>query len=63
MEDQVKENKGFQSPSNKKVKVMINKNRAMAGIGKAGDVVEMTEALAKQYESDGYVTILEMEKK
>lgn len=42
----------------RKVKVMIRQNRVIEGVGKAGDVVEMDEAVAKQYESDGYVTIL-----
>lgn len=57
MEEQ-KENKGMQPPANKKVKVKICQNRAIEGVGKAGDVVEMTEAEAKQHERNGYVTIL-----
>lgn len=40
------------------VKVQIKPKRAIAGYGVAGDVVPMPEALAKQYERDGYVTIL-----
>ena len=42
----------------RKVKVKIRQNREIAGVGKAGDVVEMTEADARQYEREGYVTIL-----
>lgn len=42
----------------RKVKVRINTNREIAGVGKAGDVVSMDEAVAKKYESEGYVTIL-----
>lgn len=40
------------------VKVQIKPKRAIAGYGKAGDVVSMPEALAKVYEREGYVTIL-----
>jgi len=40
------------------VKVKILPKRAIAGYGVAGDVVSMPEALAKQYEREGYVTIL-----
>lgn len=56
--EEPKDNKGFTPKVNKKVKVMISKNRAIEGVGKAGDVVEMDEAVARQYELDGYVTIL-----
>ena len=44
--------------ASRKVKVKIRQNREIAGVGKAGDVVEMTEADARQYEREGYVTIL-----
>ena len=57
MEEQ-KQNKAATPPSNKTVKVKINQGRAIKGVGKAGDVVEMAEALAKQYERDGYVTLV-----
>lgn len=62
--EEPKQNKAVTPPSNKTmmVKVKINQNRAIKGVGKAGDVVEMTEALAKQYEKDGFVTILKKEK-
>lgn len=43
----------------RKVKVKIRQNRAIEGVGKAGDIVEMDEALAKWFERDGFVTILE----
>ncbi len=55
------ENKSFTHSENKAVamvKVQIKPKRAIAGYGVAGDVVPMPEALAKQYERDGYVTIL-----
>lgn len=57
MEEQ-KENKSAVPPSNKKLKVKINQGRAIKNVGKAGDVVEMSEALAKQYEQSGFVTIV-----
>lgn len=57
--EEEKPNKSFVPPVNKKlVKVMISKNRSIEGVGKAGEIVEMTERLARQYERDGYVTIL-----
>lgn len=55
------ENKSVTPSENKAVamvKVQIKPKRAIAGYGVAGDVVSMPEALAKQYERDGYVTIL-----
>jgi len=57
-----KENKEQQPSANKKVKVKINRNRRITGVGKSGDVVEMTEATAKKYQQEGYVTILEESK-
>lgn len=59
MEDP-KDNKVFEPVFNKAktVKVKINKNREITGVGKAGDVVTMDEAVAKIYQRDGYVTIL-----
>jgi hypothetical protein len=56
--EEPKQNKSATPPSNKTVKVKINQGRAIKGVGKAGDVVEMVEALAKQYERDGYVTLV-----
>lgn len=53
-----KEDKAVKPAENKKVKVKINQGRAITGVGKAGDVVEMTEAAAKQYVRDGYVTLV-----
>jgi hypothetical protein len=60
VEEQPKENKAVIPAFNKgkTVKVRINPKRAITGVGKAGDVVEMDEATAKQYERDGFVTIL-----
>lgn len=59
MQDPV-DNKLMQPPANKKlVKVKICQNRAIEGVGKAGDVVEMAEQTARQYEREGYVIILE----
>lgn len=60
MEEQPKENKVVSPAMNKgkTVKVRINPKRAITGVGKAGDVVEMDEATAKQFERDGFVTIL-----
>ncbi len=46
MQDPV-ENKSMQPPANKKlVKVRICQNRAIEGVGKAGDEVQMTEQAA-----------------
>ena len=59
--EEKKENKSFAPTANKTekmVKVRINAKRSIQGYGKAGDVVEMPETLAKQYERDGYVTLL-----
>jgi hypothetical protein len=60
VEEQPKENKAVSPAMNKSrmVKVRINPKRAITGVGKAGDVVEMDEFAAKQYERDGFVTIL-----
>jgi hypothetical protein len=43
------------------VKAKIRPGCAITGYGKAGDVVDMPESLALEYERDGYVTILEKE--
>ena len=58
--EEPKDNKIFTPALNKAktVKVKINKNREITGVGKAGDVVTMDEAVAKIYQRDGYVTIL-----
>lgn len=57
--EEPKENKAITPSFNKKmVKVKINQNRAIKGVGKAGDEVEMTEQDAEKYEQSGYVTIL-----
>lgn len=60
--EEPKENKALPpSPSkgqSKKVKVKIRQNRAITGVGKAGDVVEMDEAQARMFEHEGFVTIL-----
>jgi len=57
------EDKNFRPSFNKKVvKVRINQNRAISGVGKAGDVVEMTEQDAEKYAQMGFVTILNKEK-
>lgn len=58
--EEPKDNKIFTPSLNKAktVKVKINKNREITGVGKAGDVVSMDAAVAKIYERDGYVTIL-----
>lgn len=60
MESKPEEDKAVSPISNKgkTVKVRINPKRAITGVGTAGDVVEMDEATAKQYEHDGFVTIL-----
>jgi len=42
----------------KKVKVKIKPLRGIGGYGFAGEEVKMPEDEAKQYEKDGYVTIL-----
>lgn len=57
------DNKSFTPSGNKtkKVKVKIRQNRAIEGVGKAGDVVEMDKAVAEQYESEGFVTIIHKE--
>jgi hypothetical protein len=44
--------------SEKKVKVKISQGRAIKGVGKAGDVVQMDESVAQQYVRDGFVTIV-----
>jgi hypothetical protein len=54
--DEPKENKGLTPSSNKsKMKVRILQNRAIEGVGKAGDVVELPRDEAEQYIRDGYV--------
>lgn len=42
----------------KMVKIKINPNRAIAGIGKAGDVVEVGELVAKNFVGQGLATII-----
>lgn len=44
-----------------KVTVKICQGCAITGYGKAGDIVEMPNSLALDYQRDGYVTILEKE--
>lgn len=57
--EEPKKNKAITPSFNKKmVKVKINQNRAITGVGKAGDEIEMTEQDAEKYEQSGYVTIL-----
>jgi hypothetical protein len=63
--EEPRENKGLAAPhqksadgEGKKVKVKIRQGRTITGVGKAGDVVEMDEAKAQEYQRDGYVTIL-----
>lgn len=65
--EEPKENKGMNptpaSPKGeelkkRKVKVKIRQGRAITGVGEAGDVVEMDETKAQEYERDGYLTIL-----
>lgn len=57
MEEQPDNKKTPPTPS-KKVKVKIMPNRAIKGVGKAGDEVLMDESIAKQYERDRFVVIL-----
>lgn len=68
MED-AKKNKSVKPKLNKTpwntgglVKIKINANRAIAGLGKAGDVVEVSELVAKNFVSQGFATIVEKEK-
>ena len=61
MEDP-KANKAMQSPPSNKaamVKIKINPNRAIAGIGKAGEVIEVSELVAKNFVAQGLATIIE----
>jgi hypothetical protein len=62
-----KRNKSFQSSNNKEegklVTIKINHNRAIAGIGKAGDEVEVSQLVANNFVAQGLATIIEKESK
>lgn len=57
-----KNNKSMTPSSNKMVTIKINKDRAIAGIGKAGDVVEVSELVAMNFIGQGLASIVEKEK-
>ena len=46
-------------PAIEMVRGLIPMNRAIAGIGKAGDVVRLPKTEAQSYEAEGYLEILE----
>ena len=67
MEDK-KEDKGFRPILNKAdvlpkmVWIRINHNRAIAGMGKAGEEFEVSQLVANNFVAQGLATIIEKEK-
>ena len=66
MED-TKNNKSKKPPGNKAnneklVRIKINHNRAIAGLGKAGEEYEVSELVANNFVAQGLATIIEKEK-
>jgi ribosomal protein L9 len=55
-----KANKSMRPPSNKMVQIKLIKD--VVGIGKADDVVEVSELVALNFVSQGFAAILETEK-
>lgn len=56
--EEEKTNKAFTPSSNKMVSVKINHKRAVAGLGKAGDVVKVSEHEAERLVAKGLATIV-----
>ena len=65
-----KENKGYKPflnkaevlPEVKMVWIRINHNRAIAGMGKAGEEFEVSQLVANNFVAQGLATIIEKEK-
>lgn len=65
-----KSNKVFEPDSNKAdvlpevkmVRIRINHNRAIAGLGKAGEEFEVSQLVANNFVAQGLATIIEKEK-
>lgn len=60
--EEPKVNKSWAPSKNKTVKIKINANRAISGLGKAGDVVEVSELVADNFVAQGLATIIKKEK-
>lgn len=63
MQDE-KDNKKYKPSENKEekmVKIKIKPNRAIAGLGKAGDVVEVSALVAQNFVGQGLAEIVEEE--
>jgi len=59
-----KKNKKYEPSENKQekmVRIRIKPNRAIAGIGQAGDVVEVSALVAKNFVGQGLAEIIEEE--
>ncbi len=56
-----KRNKKIEPPSNKMVKIQVNPDKTIPGVGKAGDIVNVSELVARNFVSQGLATILEKE--
>jgi hypothetical protein len=55
-------NKADVLPEVKMVRIKINHNRAIAGIGVAGDEVEVSQLVANNFVAQGLATIIKKEK-
>ena len=62
VEDKADENIIFIRPPETMVWIRINHNRAIAGIGVAGDEVEVSQLVANNFVAQGLATIIEKEK-
>lgn len=55
-------NKADGLPEVKMVRIRINHNRAIAGLGKAGEEFEVSQLVANNFVAQGLATIIEKEK-
>ena len=55
-------NKADILPEVKMVRIKINHNRAIAGMGKAGEEFEVSQLVANNFVAQGLATIIEKEK-
>jgi hypothetical protein len=56
------EDKAEEEPRETMVRIRINHNRAIAGIGTAGDEIEVSQLVAMNFVAQGLATIIEKEK-
>jgi hypothetical protein len=62
VKDKADENIIFIRPPETMVWIRINHNRAIAGLGKAGEEFKVSQLVAKNFVAQGLATIIEKEK-